>query len=307
VANIDSSGLPSIRLTVVTSAPSSRPPRVTENGKMVVDFSARNLGDAESVVLAVDRSRSMHGRALRDAVAAALRFLALKRPNDRVAVVSFASQTLTVSHFSTSTGDGSAALRSLTDDPRYGTTLYDAVVQASHTLKAQGPAGRVIVLVTDGQETTSKASLAQAVHAARAAHVLVYPVAIESSAFEPAPLRELARKTGGSYYGASSSAALARIYARISRELRRTWSLEYMTSARPGDRVRLRVAVPGLGSVVSSARVAGTERASHSSAWPGAILVFALALAAVVLGLLAMPLLGVVRSHVPWRGNDAEL
>ena len=182
IANVDSSALPTIGVTVVTSSPSSRTPRVTENGTAVADLSAQNLGNGESVMLAVDRSQSMHGRALADAVTAALRFLALQRASDRIAVMSFASQILTASDFSASRDEASAALRSLTDDPRYGTTLYDAVVQASHALSAQGRPGRVLVLVTDGQETTSKASLAQAVRAARAAHVLVYPVAIESSA-----------------------------------------------------------------------------------------------------------------------------
>jgi hypothetical protein len=43
----------------------------------------------------------------------------------------------------------------------------------------------VIVLVTDGQETKSHATLEQPIHGARKAHALVYPIAIESKAFSP--------------------------------------------------------------------------------------------------------------------------
>ncbi len=307
IANVDSSGLPSIRLTVLTSSTSSRKPRVTENGKSVAGLSAQNLGAAKSVVLAVDRSRSMHGKALADAVSAALRFLATKSQADRVAIMSFASQALTASGFSAETGDAEAALGVLVNDRRYGTRLYDTVVQASRALKAQHRPGRVLVLVTDGQETTSKATLAQAVHAARAAHVLVYPVAIESSAFSPAPLRELAHRTGGSYYGAASSAELTRIYLRIARELRRTWRLEYFTSARPGDRVRVSVTVPAMGKTSSTEQLASAISTGSPPRRFGALLAIALGLAAVVLGLIGFPVLALARSRFRWRGADADL
>jgi hypothetical protein len=160
------------------------------------------------------------------------------------------------------------------------------------------------LLVTDGQETTSKASLAQAVHAARVAHVLVYPVAIESSAFSPGPLRELAGKTGGAYYGAASSAELTHIYSRIARELRRTWSLEYFTSARAGDHIRLRVTVPRLGGASYKARLAGTTSTARVSSGAGLGLLLAVAFASLVLVLVALPVVGAARSRVRLGGSD---
>lgn len=93
IGSVDPTGAPRIRLTIVTSRPTSEPPRVTEEGQLVADLSALNLGHAKSVVLAIDRSRSMHGKSLANAVSAALRFLALKTFADQFAVVSFASST----------------------------------------------------------------------------------------------------------------------------------------------------------------------------------------------------------------------
>ena len=115
----------------------------------------------------------------------------------------------------------------------------------------------MLVLVTDGQETTSHATLKSAIQAARKAHVAVYPVGIESISFSPAPLERLASSTGGTYHGARSSAALTSIYATISNELRRTWQIQYVTAARPGDRINVKVTAPGYGSAKGAATLAG--------------------------------------------------
>ncbi len=305
IANVDVSVVPSIRLTVVTSTPSSRPPTVTENGASVVDLSAQNLGLAKNVVLAIDHSRSMRGRPLVDALAAARKFVALKPRADQIAVVSFASQSIVEGDFSSSTSNAPFALESISADPVYGTRLYDAIVQSARALQRAKVPGRVIVLVTDGNETTSKATLAQAIHAARTAKALVYPVAIESSAFSPAPLRQLARRTGGSFYAARSSRALKSIYARISQELRRTWRVEYVTAAVPGDRIRLRVTVPQLGAASATARLGGSEP-RPASAWTSVSLLLALALGAALTGLLAFGLLGAARARLRWPGVDDD-
>jgi tight adherence protein B len=61
-------------------------------------------------------------------------------------------------------------------------------------------------------------------------------------------LKALAHGTNGTYYGAGSSAALGQIYASIAAELDNTWRLGYDTTARPGDNLRLRVSLQGVGS-----------------------------------------------------------
>lgn len=305
MASVDPTGSPKIRMTIVTSRPSSKAPRVTEAGRGVAGLTARNLGQAKSVVLAIDRSQSMHGKSLADAVSAASRFLALKRPDDQFAVVSFASRTVVDAGFASDTGAASDALRSLQTDPRYGTTLFDAIVQSAKALRGQGSPGRVIILVTDGQETTSSASLQQAIKAARAAYALVYPVAIESRSFSPKPLRELAQKTGGSYYGAASSAELTRIYTYLSRQLRRTWSLEYLTTARPGETVRTRVSVPGRGATSSTFKIPGTLATPRGSGLSLALLA-SLGLIAAILSILSAPLVRAVRSGRLWQRLDSD-
>ncbi len=264
VQAVDTSAFPLVRLTVVTDAPSRLPPVVRENGAPAAGQQAENLGRAKSVVLGVDRSQSMAGRPLREAVAAARAFVAAKPAVDRIAVATFATQALMLTGFSSSTIDADTALRSISVDPVQGTRLYDGLVLAARRLASEELPSRVVIVVTDGNETASKAGLADVVASARKARVSIYVVGIESSRFNPAPLRTLAARTGGRYYGAASAKALRSVYGTIARELRRTWRVEYLSGVLPGERAALSVAVPGQGSTTTS--VSLPEGASRASA-----------------------------------------
>ena len=239
VSGLDAVAYPLIKVTAVTSKRTSRPPVLLENGRRVTLSSAQNLGRAKTVVLAVDRSQSMKGKPLADAVAAARAFIAAKPRADRVAVATFATTPVMVTGFSTATIDADIALRTIPVDKVQGTTLYDALVLSARRLAAERLPSRVIIIVTDGNETRSKASLKEAIAAAQEAHAAVYVVAIESAKFTPEPLKELARETGGNYHGAASSEALTAVYRSIAAELSRTWHLEYATAARPGETLTL--------------------------------------------------------------------
>jgi tight adherence protein B len=239
VKGIDTGAFPQVRVSVVTSEPSSTAPSLAENGNGVLVSRAENLGRAKSVVLAIDRSQSMRGEPLARAVAAARAFLAGKPDADRLAVATFATQPLMLTDFSSKRSDADGALRSIQVDSVQGTTLYDMLVRASSTLAAEPLEARVIIVVTDGNETRSAASLGEAISAARRARTAIYVVAIESPKFNPDPLRKLAQETGGAYHGTASSATLGKEYAAIASELRRTWRLEYATATRPGDHATL--------------------------------------------------------------------
>ncbi len=241
----DASEFPRIKVTVVGSTATQNPPTLTENGKPVAGLTALNLGQAKSVMLAIDHSRSMNGKPLEDAIAAARGFLASKPPGDRVAVTTFATKPLLLTDFSTATIDADIALRSINVDPVQGTTLYDALVLSAGTLAAEPLPARVIIIVTDGNETRSTASLTEAIAAANRVGASVYVIAIESARFTPEPLEELATETGGAYFGAASSASLADAYTKVAEELRRTWLLEYVTAARPGERLSLEASIAG--------------------------------------------------------------
>ncbi|HXV95383.1 MAG TPA: type II secretion system F family protein [Gaiellaceae bacterium] len=241
----DSGDYPVVRAIFVTDSPASSAPTLTENGEAVTGLVATNLGRAKSIVLAVDRSRSMDGQPLTDAVEAARAFVAAKPAEDRISVLTYATEPIFLTGFQTSTTDADSALRSISTDPVQGTTLYDALVVSSNSLASETYLGRVIIIVTDGNETRSEATLEGAIAAAQEAGVSVYVVGIESAQFNPQPLQRLAEETGGNYYGAADSAALAEVYSSIAEELSRTWRLEYVTTALPSETIQLTATAAG--------------------------------------------------------------
>ena len=249
---LDASAYPTIRATVVSSAGAGRRPLLRENGQAVAAYSAQNLGCSKAVVLGVDRSRSMRGAPLSEAAAAARSFVASKCAGDAISVVAFGNGAYALSRPSTSPIDSKTALANLAVDAKQGTSLYDGIVLASEQLGDENLASRVLVLLTDGHDAGSHASLEKAVLAAQKAAVAVYAVGIEGEGFAPDALQRLARETGGQYYSASSAETLTDVYRSIAATLKHTWRLEYLTSARPGDRLHLDASIVGVGTSSST-------------------------------------------------------
>jgi tight adherence protein B len=263
---VDPSGYPTIRATVVAPVASDQAPTLTENGKAVLDLTAQNLASTKSVVIAIDRSRSMAGKKLDDAVAAARNFVAAKAPSDRVAVVVFGSKVVQLTGFSSSTTDADDALRTMAVDSKPGTALYDALARSAGLLAGEDGRAGVVVLLTDGKDVSSHTSLAGAVAAAKKAGALVYPIGVGTEASTgQQPLQTMAQQTGGAYHAAATSASLDSVYASIGAELKRTWRLEYVTAALPGDKLHLRVSLNPEGAVSSDVTVPGDLQAVKPS------------------------------------------
>jgi tight adherence protein B len=242
---VDLGAYPTVRATVVTSTPASRPPTLLENGQGVVGLQAVNLGRAKSVVLALDTSRSMAGKPLAEAAAAAASFVRSKPASDRIALVTFGDKAVQQSGFSSATIDADNGLRTLSVGAHSGTALWDAVELSARALAGQN-GGRVVVLLTDGDDVGSKSSENAAVSALHKAGAVVYPIAFGSHA-DVSGLKRLATETGGSFHGGATTASLSKIYASVAKELRRTWRVEYLTTARPGDELQLKAMVGKLG------------------------------------------------------------
>ena len=257
IKDVDTSGYPTLRVTFVASRSTSQEPTLTENGSKVAGLNAINLGRSKSIALVIDRSRSMEGRPIRDAVAGALAFLNGKSAGDRVSVTAFGNTALALTDFSTATTDADSALRLLDVDAEQGTALFDGIVLAAGNLTAETLPARVLIVLTDGADTTSAVGLEEAVAAAQDAGVAVYPIAIEGKGFAAEPLQKLAAETGGTYYGTASSEALSEIYASIGEELERTWQLEYATAARPGESLTIEASLPGGDSATRQFRAPG--------------------------------------------------
>jgi tight adherence protein B len=249
IGPLDTTDYPTLRVSAVTSESAATAPTLRENGHKVEDLVAQSLGARRAMAIAIDRSRSMSGPALADAIAAAKVFLRTKNQDDEVALFSFSSRADQLTGFSSDPRDVAAALGGLRADTESGTALYDTVVDAADALARDELPGRVLILVTDGHNASSSGTLDSAIAAARDVGVDVYPIGISSgSQFSPAALQRLAAATGGAYSAASPSSALVRVSHDLVRRLARTWELTYKTTVPPGERVRLALTQPGAGA-----------------------------------------------------------
>ena len=211
--------VPQLRVTILAPL-GAKAPTLRENGRPVAGLSAVNLGRTKSIMLAIDRSQSMRGRPLANALAAAQSFAGAAGGEDHVGVVAFGHSAVALTRSSSTPAEARDQLAGMTVDPKAGTALYDAIVAAADRLGQDDRPGRAIVVVTDGDDVSSLNSFEDAVRAAHKANAAIYAIGIAGPASTPATLRKLASETGGSYRQASSSAQLAATYAGLQRRAR---------------------------------------------------------------------------------------
>jgi tight adherence protein B len=223
---------------------------VSENGIGLGEFtfaalSASNVSSA--TILAIDASDSMTGAPEAGALSAARTFVAQRRGNQEIGVVTFNS---TVNVLRAPTIDPGQLRASLAAPPRlaYGTRLFDAINRSLRTLAAAKIAAGSVVLLSDGADIGSKSTLGKVVAAAHAQHVRVFTVGLRSGAFDGKTLKSIAAQTGGSYAEASSAKELAGIYSQLGSRLSREYLLTYRSLAAPSSPVDVLVTLDGIGS-----------------------------------------------------------
>ena len=173
-----------------------------------------------SVAVALDRSFSMAGDRLATARSAARLFLGELRPADESMLIGIGSTTEVLAPLSR---DRRPQLEALATLDAFGTTgLYDSIIAA---LDAVQPARgrRALVLLSDGSDRYSKATAGEALERARAADVLIYPIAVGRS--RPEAFAELAALTGGRSFHLRDARALPETLQRIAGELRHQYLL----------------------------------------------------------------------------------
>jgi len=255
IRHVDLGSFPLVRVTALVPAGSR--PEVIENGRPAAFAKARQLGSAEALMLALDNSASMTGRPLQEAKAAARQFLSHEQQATSTGFVAFGHEALVLTRQSESNVDVARTLSQIAPDVQTGTSLYDAVVSSSARLQKMSAGTRILILLTDGHDVGSRASLHQAIGAAQRASVVVYAIAAGQRA-DMATLSRLAGATGGRLFDANDVSQLGAVYAALGRELDRTWQVSYLSRARPGDSVSLALRA-GAGADESTLRVPGSS------------------------------------------------
>jgi tight adherence protein B len=227
---------------------SARGIRVRENGVLVNGVSVIAADAAQqrnfAVLLAIDTSNSMRGKPISAAVDAARAFASHRNPNQQMGVVFF-DRTIRIAQPLTT--NGALISAALSGAPRLheGTRLYDALDKSSQLLEAAGVKTGSVVLLSDGADVGSVASLSQVTQNLQNRGVRVFTVGLASSALNPSALHGIATATHATYVQANA-AQLRTIYDSLGYELSNQYLVKYRSLAGPGKRIVVSVTAAGL-------------------------------------------------------------
>lgn len=168
----------------------------------------------------------------------AQRFVELARPTDRIAVVVFATDILTVSEL---TDDKKALNQKIKDIKIYGgSPIWDSVQFVyDNIFKEKNPNRRTaIVLMTDGEDYSLKTTFADLVETVRRGETTIFPVYLgREKGFDnwrdrnirkwQQTLSILADESGGQFYKAKDVKDLSAIYAEVIKNLGQIYSIGY--------------------------------------------------------------------------------
>jgi Ca-activated chloride channel homolog len=143
--------------------------------------------------------------------------------------------------------------------PEGGTSLRDAVVRGLEQFR--GRRGRTaLVVLTDGDDTTSRTGWGAALRYIQTARIPVFPNGFQLSALDfmiKDRLKDLAGTTGGEYFVSSKSGHLEAVYARIDKQLRSQYLITYRSSSTKGREVFRSVRVEVKGKDLVARTIAG--------------------------------------------------
>ncbi|MGH9899865.1 MAG: VWA domain-containing protein [Pyrinomonadaceae bacterium] len=214
-----------------------------DKSQAISTFSLEETSFAATLLL--DTSGSMESR-MSLARSAAARFLNGLREADTAAVYHFDSEVVQVQDFSTSHD---------LSDSIYGygargmTVLNDAILQAAKDLNTRAEKRRAIVILSDGEDTRSGASMEKALNAALAVGATIYAVDMtgadgsgpslvagrSASDRGSIALKAMTAKSGGRYIASPGGQSMREAFEQIIEELSNQYTVGYQPTNKLKD------------------------------------------------------------------------
>jgi Ca-activated chloride channel family protein len=189
------------------------------------------------MVLLIDTSASMDEK-MTFAQEAAVNFVTTMKGDDLTEIIEFGSKPTVLQPF---TGDTEKLIRAIRITQAGGTTsLYNALYIALKNMnrRREDIRRQAIVVLSDGEDTSSLVSFEQVMELAKDTDVTVYTVSLRRQnarrgrAFSEAEhvLKKIAEETGGQWSFPEQLEELSGVYQRISTELKSQYNLGYVSN-----------------------------------------------------------------------------
>jgi tight adherence protein B len=200
---------------------------MTENGELR-PLSVAKLRDVLEVVIVIDTSGSMEGEPLEAARVAAIDFVGQLDGETRVVMVGFGATASTKAAFGASRSEINGAISNLSAGGE--TALYDGLVLAADQF-ADSSARRFVVVLSDGKDTVSSASLASTASVLQDGEVNLYAIALASADADFSGLQTLAADVEGQVVAATDAASLNSTHASAASRLTNQYQVTYRSGA----------------------------------------------------------------------------
>ncbi len=220
------------------------------------DISSFQVGSVPvNVAMLLDASGSVIGEigSLKDS---AMNLLSALDSTDKVSVIEFHTQNELLQDWTSNADDVRHAIswrykpgmvRTSSGNTQYGSTaLYDSIYLAAEEQLSKVEGRKAVILLTDGDDTSSKVNFKQALAAVIKTGAVVYVIskaqqllkAMNSSLFRGPAVRrlenaervmtELCKKTGGQIYSPMKDEEMKDVYTKIARELKNQYIITYV-------------------------------------------------------------------------------
>ena len=221
-----------------------------------------------TLALLVDTSPSVRPVIEEEKITAKAFLESIMRSKDLALVIGFDRSVTLVEDYT----DSVRLLKRAIDDLEIGggTSIYDAVYLACKEKLSQEAGRKAVILISDGEDTTSRLKFNEALLAAHQSDTVIYGIynALRATPFpfggprrprfgggDIATLRRFSSETGGTTISVSGENSFEKVFNQIAQELRSQYSLGYYSTntARDGKFRQIRI-VPRESSYTVKAR-----------------------------------------------------
>jgi VWFA-related protein len=228
---------------------------VLDNGRPQEIALFTNEDTPVTVGLVIDESRSMSPK-LGEVIAAATAFARSSNPQDELFAMAFNDtvQKQIGGNALSAADPGALEQALLALVPQGRTALYDALVAALERSSRATRPRRVLVVISDGGDNASTATLKDVLARARESNVTVYTIGLfdrDDVDRNPGVLKSLAQATGGERFLPDSPSRLMEVCRHIAREIRSGYTIGYVPPDRDGAYHRVRVELQSHGRGLS--------------------------------------------------------
>jgi Ca-activated chloride channel family protein len=233
-----------------------------DNKKQEIKNFARETNLPIKIAMLIDTSQSVAPKLKFEQDAATSFFQSILTEKDRAMLMSFDTDVSLLQDFTNDPNRMTREIRKL--KAAGGTALYDAIYRTCDEKLIRETGRKAIIILSDGEDESSKVTLHQATEMALRAEALIFAISISRGGFfgvggakeGDTVLKEMSQETGGQIFFPFKLEELDDSFRQINQELRSQYNIGYLSTnpAKDGSYRKVKIDVPERGLKLSYRR-----------------------------------------------------